>query len=292
MSLPALLLLRPAPLHLELGLGTLNPRFAAWPLELGLGTLNPRFAAWPLELGLGTLNPRFVAWPLELALGTLNRRFVVWPPTTAAARALTSFHALSPLATSPCGTSPTPSVPHRPNTPRAFASTAAPCASRPSSAPPNVLEFRLGALNPRFVAWPLELGLGTRNPRFVAWPLELGLGTLNPRFVAWPLELGLGTLNPRFVAWPLELGLGTLNPRFVACEPYEGLFVTDRGDKGLTTDISRSVQRKIWEATVPRMCMRTHVTFCEESVSRVRKRFLWPPLAGFVATVSLAPPKS
>ena len=33
-----------------------------------------------------------------------------------------------------------------------------------------------------------------------------GLGTLNPRFVAWPLELGLGTRNPRFVAWPLELG--------------------------------------------------------------------------------------
>ena len=40
------------------------------------------------------------------------------------------------------------------------------------------------------------------------------------------------------------------------CEPYEGLFVTDRGDKGLTRDISRSV---ICEATVPRMCMRTHV---------------------------------
>ena len=36
-----------------------------WPLELGLGTLNPRFVAWPLELGLGTTNPCFVAWPLE-----------------------------------------------------------------------------------------------------------------------------------------------------------------------------------------------------------------------------------
>ena len=70
------------------------------------------------------------------------------------------------------------------------------------------------SLNPRFVAWPLELGLGTHNPRFVAWPLKLGLGTHNPRFVAWPLELGLGTHNPRFVAWPLELGLGTHNPRF------------------------------------------------------------------------------
>ena len=78
------------------------------------------------------------------------------------------------------------------------------------------LELGLGTLNPRFVVWPLELGLGTHNPRFVAWPLELGLGTLNPRFVAWPLGLGLGTHNPRFVAWPLELGLGTHNPRFVA----------------------------------------------------------------------------
>ena len=86
------------------------------------------------------------------------------------------------------------------------------------------------SLNPRFVAWPLELGLGTHNPRFVAWPLELELGTHNPCFVAWPLELGLGTHNPRFVAWPLELGLGTLNPRFVAwplelglgtCNPQE-----------------------------------------------------------------------
>ena len=45
----------------------------------------------------------------------------------------------------------------------------------------------------------------------------------------------------------------------IKCEPYEGLFVTDRGDKGLTTDISRSVQCKICEATVPRVCMRTHV---------------------------------
>ena len=35
-------------------------------LELGLGTRNPRFIAWPLELGLGTGNPRFVVWPLEL----------------------------------------------------------------------------------------------------------------------------------------------------------------------------------------------------------------------------------
>ena len=43
------------------------------------------------------------------------------------------------------------------------------------------------------------------------------------------------------------------------CEPYEGLFVTDRGDKGLTTDISRSVQCKICEAIVPRVCIRTHV---------------------------------
>ena len=43
------------------------------------------------------------------------------------------------------------------------------------------------------------------------------------------------------------------------CEPYEGLFVTDRGDKGLTTDISRSVQCKICEATVPCVCMRTYV---------------------------------
>ena len=78
------------------------------------------------------------------------------------------------------------------------------------------LELGLGTHNPRFVAWPLELGLGTLNPRFVVWHLELGLGTHNPCFVAWPLELGLGTHNPRFVAWPLELGLGTLNPRFVA----------------------------------------------------------------------------
>ena len=38
--------------HLELGLGSHNPRFFAWPLELGLGTHNPRFSAWPLELGL------------------------------------------------------------------------------------------------------------------------------------------------------------------------------------------------------------------------------------------------
>ena len=53
-------------------------------------------------------------------------------------------------------------------------------------------------MNPRFVAWPLELGLGTHNPRFFAWPLELGLGTHNPRFFAWPLELGLGTHNPHF----------------------------------------------------------------------------------------------
>ena len=30
--------------------------------------------------------------------------------------------------------------------------------------------------------------------------LGLGLGALNLRFVAWPLELGLGTLNPCFVA--------------------------------------------------------------------------------------------
>ena len=43
------------------------------------------------------------------------------------------------------------------------------------------------------------------------------------------------------------------------CEPYEGLFVTNRGDKGLTTDISRSVQSKICEATMPHVCMRTHV---------------------------------
>ena len=46
-----------------------------WPLEVGIGTLNPRF----VELGLGTCNPRFVAWPLELGLGTRNPRFVVWP---------------------------------------------------------------------------------------------------------------------------------------------------------------------------------------------------------------------
>ena len=75
--------------------------------------------------------------------------------------------------------------------------------------------------------WPRQLGLGTLNPRFVAWPLELGFGTrvlLNVRptlpwggggwvglaeFVVWPRQLGLGTLNPRFVAWPLELGFGT-----------------------------------------------------------------------------------
>ena len=77
----------------------------------------------------------------------------------------------------------------------------------------------------------------------------------------------------------------------IKCEPYEGLFVTDRGDKGLTTDISRSVQCKICEATVPRVCMRTHpsATFCKRSVSGVRKSFLWPPLVGFVAIVSLAP---
>jgi hypothetical protein len=43
------------------------------------------------------------------------------------------------------------------------------------------------------------------------------------------------------------------------CEPYEGVFVTDRGDKGLTTDISRAVQCRICEATMPRVCMRTHV---------------------------------
>ena len=41
------------------------------------------------------------------------------------------------------------------------------------------------------------------------------------------------------------------------CEPYEGLFMTDRGDKGLTTDLSRSLQCKICEATVPRICMHT-----------------------------------
>ena len=39
------------------------------------------------------------------------------------------------------------------------------------------------------------------------------------------------------------------------CEPYEGLFV----DKGLTTNISRSVEWKICEAIVPHVCMRTHV---------------------------------
>ena len=33
-------------------------------------------------------------------------------------------------------------------------------------------------------------------------PRRQGSGTLNPRFVAWPLELGLGTRNPRFVACP------------------------------------------------------------------------------------------
>ena len=43
--------------------------------------------------------------------------------------------------------------------------------------------------------------------------VKVRLGTLNPRFVALPLELGLGTLNPRFVAWPLELGTATRNPR-------------------------------------------------------------------------------
>ena len=64
---------------LELGSGTLKPRFVAWPLELGLGTHNPRFVAWPLELGLGIRNPRFIAWPLEVGLGTRNPRFVVWP---------------------------------------------------------------------------------------------------------------------------------------------------------------------------------------------------------------------
>ena len=55
---------------LELGLGTLNPRFIAWPLELGSGTLNPHFIAWPLKLGLGTRNPSFFVWPLEFGLGT------------------------------------------------------------------------------------------------------------------------------------------------------------------------------------------------------------------------------
>ena len=50
---------------------------------------------------------------------------------------------------------------------------------------------------------------------------------------------------------------GMLPP--LKCEPYEGLFMTDRGDKGLTTDLSRSLQCKICEATVPRICMRTHV---------------------------------
>ena len=89
------------------------------------------------------------------------------------------------------------------------------------------LELGLGTHNPRFVAWPLELGLGTHDPRFFAWPLELGLGTRDPRFVAWPLELGLGTHNPRFVAWPLELGLGTHDPRFVAWPLELGLGTRD-----------------------------------------------------------------
>ena len=61
---------------------------------------------------------------------------------------------------------------------------------RPLLGPNVVVLLRKGTLNPRFVAWPLELGLGSHNPRFVAWPLELALGTHNPRFVAWSLELG------------------------------------------------------------------------------------------------------
>ena len=64
---------------LELGLGTLNPRFVAWPLELGLGILNPRFVASPLRLRLGTLNPHLVVLPLELGGGTLNPRFGMAP---------------------------------------------------------------------------------------------------------------------------------------------------------------------------------------------------------------------
>ena len=78
------------------------------------------------------------------------------------------------------------------------------------------------------------------------------------------------------------------------CEPYEGLFVTDRGDKGLTIDISRLVQCKICEATVPRVCMRTHVGqhFLRKECVKGQEEISWPPLAGFVATVSLALPRS
>ena len=42
-------------------------------------------------------------------------------------------------------------------------------------------------------------------------------------------------------------------------DPSEGLFVIDRGDKGLTTDISRSVQCKICKARMPHVYMCTHV---------------------------------
>ena len=57
--------------------------------------------------------------------------------------------------------------------------------------------------------------------------------------------------------WCAQFAPQTVPP--LKCKPYEGLFVTDCGDKGLTTDISRPVQCKICEATVPRVCMRTHV---------------------------------
>ena len=164
---------------LELGLGTLNPRFVAWPVALGLGTLNPRFVAWPVELGLGTHNPRFVAWPVELGLGTLNPRFVVWPVELG------------------LGT----------RNPRFFAwPIALGLGTRNSRFVVWPLELGLGTHNPRFVVWPLELGLGTLNPRFVVWPLELGLGTLNSHGNIFPLIFGRAPKQPLRMTRKMMLG--------------------------------------------------------------------------------------
>ena len=57
-------LLRGLRVPLELGLGTRNPRFVAWPLE---SLRDPQSTLWrgPLTLGLGTCNPRFVGATLS-----------------------------------------------------------------------------------------------------------------------------------------------------------------------------------------------------------------------------------
>ena len=93
-------------------------------------------------------------------------------------------------------------------------------------------------------------------------------------FQAWAEKPAFGLMEHRddiFLTPRLSLGNRDMIERLCERAPpkrFEALadlqevmekLQCDRGDKGLTTDISRSMQCKICEAPVPRVCMRTQV---------------------------------